>query len=109
MEGGEAECLSDLKQLMMEMSEDSFRHHLKNKDFSNWIRDILHKDAFADQIENIHSKEDLIVAIDDELERDFLLGHDYSFFFRRFLAKNFIYGLVLGFILGVLLALLLVL
>lgn len=109
MGGGEAESLSDLKQVLLSMSEDSFKHHLKNHDFSKWVRDILHKDDFADKLARIHSREDLIIAIDNELEKDYSLGPDSSHQFNRFLAKHFVYGFVFGFVVGIILCLLLIL
>jgi len=106
--GGQAENIRDLRQEISEMTEDGFKHHLKDQnDFEVWLRDILHKDNFAEKIKKIHSKKELLAAIDQEIEKDKELGLDHPHLHNRMMARHFVYAFLLGLIIGVLLVLLL--
>lgn len=100
--GKKATTLADLKTILVEMSESEFGHHVSgNKnDYAVWVRDILHKDSLANRLEKVSNKDDFIHLVTDELKKDRDLGFEFSLDFKRFMAREFIYGMFLGLIIG---------
>lgn len=99
--GRKAETLVDLRDAVATMSDENFAHHLqRGNDFAVWIRDILHQDSLADRIEKVHKREDMFELVEDTLrmERETSINSDE---FKRFMVKEFIYGMILGLILGI--------
>jgi len=102
--GKEAETLSDLKEALLTMSENDFKHHTHNKnDFSKWTRDILHRDTLAARLDKTNSREDMIELIADELRKDREYDTD-SDEFKRFMVREFLYGFIIGILIGVIIA-----
>ncbi|MBC8495866.1 hypothetical protein H8D36_06950 [archaeon] len=100
--GKEAENLSELRLLMVEMSDEDFLHHMNGRnDFSQWTRDILHRDELAERMEKLPSRDYMLELIDDEILKDkerAVLGSDE---FKRFIVREFVYGLIFGIIIGI--------
>ncbi len=103
--GREAETLFDLRNILLDMSDSDFHHHTNGRnDFSNWIRDILHKDELAEKLRQKQEKKDVLSLIEEEMERE---KSEYPpVNFRRLFIKDFVYGLLFGLIIGILLDLL---
>ncbi|MAG38800.1 hypothetical protein CMO90_01820 [Candidatus Woesearchaeota archaeon] len=99
--GRKAERLSDLKNLVLNMSNKDFKHHLKGNDFSNWIKHILHKDKLADEINNINSKEKMIDLIEKHEKED---ENNTQEPLKYHITRQFIYGLLLGMFVGILIS-----
>ncbi|NQU98207.1 hypothetical protein HQ533_01965 [Candidatus Woesearchaeota archaeon] len=103
--GKKAENLSDLRDLIAEMPEKEFNHHVSGQnDFANWVRDILHRDYLADRMEKVTSKDDMVKLVNDEMIKDReenIQGVDE---FKRFIAKEFIYGMIFGIIIGIIMS-----
>jgi len=104
--GKKAENLLDLRALIAEMSEKDFKHHTTQarNDFANWLRDIMHKDYLADRIGEVHSREDVLELINDEIMKDREIEAQDSDEFKRFIVREFIYGLIFGIIIGIILS-----
>lgn len=103
--GKKAETLSDLKEMIKELSDNSFSHHTKHgNDFANWTRHILHRDYLADRMERVHSRHEMIELIEDELSKDRHTDIDSTDEFKRFIAKEFIYGMIFGIIIGIIIS-----
>ncbi|MBU0471669.1 MAG: hypothetical protein KKF89_05980 [Nanoarchaeota archaeon] len=99
--GKKAETLSDLRDMIVSIPEKDFIHHIKEKnDFAVWVRDILHKDYLAERMEKVSSREDLLELITDEMIKDRESELSGSDEFKRFIAREFIYGMLLGIVLG---------
>lgn len=101
-EGRVAKNLPELKIILQEINEENFEHHTKNgNDFAKWLRHILHKDYLADKLEKVHTKEEMLELIEDEIFKD---SHPYwnsADEFKRFIAKEFLYGMIFGLIVGI--------
>lgn len=99
--GISAENLPELKNLIASMSDSDFKHHTHNRnDFAQWIKDVLHRNYLANGIEKVHSKEDMLELLDYEIRTDnqIMSGSEE---FRRFMVKEFIFGLLFGLIIGI--------
>jgi len=100
--GKKASNISDLKVILQEISQENFEHHTKNgNDFARWLRHILHKDYLADRLERVGTKEAMLELIEDEIIKDKEPYADSVDEFKRFIAKEFIYGMVFGIIIGI--------
>ena len=55
----------DLEQCLLNMSDETFQYHVnENKnDFSKWVRETLHEEAFADELLKISSKSEAQLAV----------------------------------------------
>ncbi len=101
-----AENITDLGRLISLLSDDDFSYHIAGGNhFANWVRDILHQEDLANEMRKAVSKQDLLDTLKDNIEEE----NEQSFMgdFKRLLARDFIYGLVLGLIIGIIIHLLL--
>lgn len=105
-----ASSLLELRNMIAEMTEHDFKHHVSEErnDFANWIRDILHNDHLADRLQRVKSKGHTFELLNDEITKDKTKEHEFqiekSYEFKRFIAKEFIYGMFFGLILGMILS-----
>ncbi|MBU0666652.1 MAG: hypothetical protein ABIC91_06255 [Nanoarchaeota archaeon] len=112
--GKKAETIIDFKNAIKDMSDKEFKHHVNKQknDFAKWILEVLKEESLAKAISYCHSKEDVLKAIKEyELDLSFkypLEQLEASEEFKRFLAKEFIYGMIFGLILGFILSRLLI-
>ena len=104
--GRNAGSISDLRLLIEEMSQEDFHHHVteSRNDFANWTRDILHDDHLADKLLRVKTKEHTFEVLNDELVKEKEVDIEQSDEFKRFIAKEFIYGMFFGLILGMILS-----
>jgi len=104
--GKKAENLSDLKRIMFSMSDKEFKHHVSygRNDFASWTKDILHRDYLAVRIKKVHSKKEVLELLDDELMKDKELEVMGSDDFKKFIVKEFVFGMIFGMILGIILS-----
>jgi len=94
--GHAAENLTDLANLILTLDEKEFMQHHVRRDFSNWLKHILHKDELAEKLTKATNKEQVyeLVSVEAKKENDELLP------VRRIIARDFIYGLFIGLFVG---------
>lgn len=102
IDGKKARSLLELRSILSEMDVKEFNHHVTShkNDFASWIKDILHKDYLAEKLMKVDSKKDILILINDELLKEYEEEMESSTEFKRFIVKEFVYGMFFGLILG---------
>jgi hypothetical protein len=101
--GTKAEKIDDLKEGIIGMTEADFKHHVtaKKNDFATWLHQTFKEEKLASKLRKIKTKENTIKALEEYLEEK---NKNYSIEYRRFVVKEFMYGLVIGLIIGFIIA-----
>jgi hypothetical protein len=100
--------LSELKEALTIMSDESFRHHVTSQknDFSNWVRDVIKDKDLAREISNVRERErmrDIITLRISELEK-VATGETFKEDVKS-TVLDFLMGVIVGFIIGLIIAL----
>jgi hypothetical protein len=104
--GKKIATLKELRNFILDLSQEDFKKHVSKdrNDFAIWIKDILHKDFLAEKLEKVKTREETLMLLDDELVKEHEDRIESSLEFKRFIAKEFIYGMFFGLVLGLVLA-----
>ncbi len=73
--------LEDLKKALNNMSDDTWRHHVRgdNNDFANWIRDCLNDYLLSEQVRKAATPSELALLLTQEEEHDLMPDTEHPF------------------------------
>nr|MCK4930149.1 hypothetical protein [Nanoarchaeota archaeon] len=69
--GRKASSIEELKELLKNMGETEFRHHVNNErnDFANWIEDVFGETRLAQSMREVSEREGLLIILENFLKK----------------------------------------
>lgn len=69
--GRKASSIEELKELLKNMGEAEFRHHVNNErnDFANWIEDVFGETRLAQSMREVSEREGLLIILENFLKK----------------------------------------